>query len=250
MSSKSQAQLLIDILADITSQVNPESITPAILGARLADIVDSAWNRTDWDIDSLTIPTCLTGQIPNPPRSAQQIIQLILDQICLMSNGNTNAANQGRPGLFLAYVGTIKQNVDPDSNSPFPKMLFTNDFENGGFDNGNNWSTFNYKVPAGGFNGKIYLSSVEMEFLDDATGVATVTIQMLKNGSAVGMPSVLAAINGTEVAGDKIYFDDIVEDFSSAVLVAGDTISFHIEGSTANEVATLRINSGSVSNED
>lgn len=256
MAKISRAALLDKIIAVITSQTAPESITPATLGDLLNDFADSTWNREDWEVDDLIIPTSLNGQITGPPRSAQEILQVILNNLDIVMSGNTNAANQGRPGLFLAYVGTNQQLVEliPGGvNQSHGKLKCVNDFEQGGFDNGNNWSTYSFKVPAGGFNGVIAVDACEIEVVEPASTTTTMRLQMLKNGSAAGMPNTTFSFASTLAATDKIYTNYFEMNFSGAPLVEGDEITIDITapaGVGGGVTGTFKINAGSISNQD
>ena len=258
MALKNTADLTTENSSEIISAVAPESITPAVLGGNIQDIIDSMWNKADWNVDDLVIPVSLNGQITGPPRSPINILQVLLNNIDQIMAGGTNSANQGRPGLFLGYVGVNQQLVEAipgAANLSHGKLLFTNDYELGGFDNGNNWSTFNYKVPQGGFNGKVIMTSMEMETVVAPTFADTAfRFQMLKNGVATGMPNVEFTFGNSFAVGDKMYTPLMQMDFSAAPLVEGDVISVEIQRPTPNFssplVGTFKINAGSISNED
>lgn len=257
MAAKNTADLLAENLAVVTSQTAPESITPATLGGvELKNIIESLWNKVDWNPDDLIIPICLSGQITTPI-SPIQVFQVLLNNLCTLMSGSTNSANQGRPGLFLAYIGVNQQLVEGvtgAAGTSHGKILFTNDYELGGFDNGNNWSTFNYKVPQGGFNKKVVMTSLEIETVVVPAATFTFDFQLMKNGLAAGMPKVSFSFPSTAAVGDKFYTPPMAMDFTSAPLIEGDLISVEIIRPSPNFtdpiVGTFKINAGSISNED
>lgn len=260
MAVKTSATLKAENSTEITTAVAPESITPTILGDNLDDQIDSAFNKGDEDLDAqLIIPPAFSGQVTSP-FTIRNLFQVLFNNLSIVMAGGTNSANQGRPGLFLAYIGTINppyEAVTGGANTSQGPVIYANDFQDGGFDNGNNWSTYNYKVPAGGFNKKIRVSSLEIETVVVPTFAdTTFNVQMLKNGSATGMPLATFTFGATAITavGQMIYTPYFEMDFSSAPLVAGDTISIEIIRPSANLtsplIGTFKITNGCISNTD
>jgi hypothetical protein len=80
--------------------------------------------------------------------------------------------------------------------------VFLNDFDTGNFDNGNNWSSSQYKAPSGGFTGRFLLSVMTFILRDKsfATSNMSFRISMRKNGVEL-ITNPIAAISA---AGDTI----------------------------------------------
>ena len=115
MAALNKAALTAEILAQITSQTSPNSITPAVVGGVVQDIVDSMYDNVDGiTISGLTL---------------QQYIQQLIDQ------NNIIMGNAITQYLFSA----TKSLSQPMTNSGTSNdvVIFENDYTLPNFDTSN-----------------------------------------------------------------------------------------------------------------
>lgn len=254
MSVKSTANLDSDIDANIGTQTAPESVTPLIVAQELKDVAESSYNRAD-GLTGFTIPAIFTPLVNGD--SLEAFIQALLDKVTEINSITLGMTAQGRPGLFLGYIGSEKQLFtvyQGMTTGVLSALLFTNDSENGAFDNGNNWSGTNYLAPfVKSYNW--ILTSTELEVVANAFSGhhAIFRLDIFKNGSLLGSTTTITVadtdapgaklyINQKVILADTVAINDIIE--VKCVLVSTNgTLS-------PTETLTIKINSCSFSNEE
>lgn len=250
---KNSADLTTESNAVIGAQTAPDAITPVTLEGLLEDIIISGWNKLDglrvggvaYDT-ALIIPATFTPSIHNDDR-IRDIIQALMDeahaQHVLVQGGV-----QGIAGQFLATItADTNQIIERPSggtvNAKIATIVFPNDKDGGGFDNGNNFMVSKYTVPAAGFDAYYRLSNFALKLLKNNIAGGTsngITVGIYKNGTLVG--SGLSATTITAIPGDTVgtiySFDDIRVALTPTPT---DTITIELWMSSTNVASTCQV---------
>lgn len=247
---KNAADLQTDADSSIGSQTAPDSITPIIVADRLKDIDVSFWNKLDGiNVSPVNVPGWLASQLADGDK-LETFIQVILDELTYLSNNDSTMPPQARPGLFLATLETaIPQTFRLNTVGDVAPVIISNDSKDGAFDNGNNWSTFNYKAPLAGTY-KFLLTGVAVELVKKvtATNPADMIFEIRKNGTLISSATKQITWNNSYAEGDIQQVQSI---YTSAVSLAkDDVVSVVVKSSTVGGDYIVKINSASFSNED
>lgn len=250
---KNSADLITESNAVIGSQTAPDAITPVTLEGLLEDIIVSPWNKLDglrvggvaYDTP-LVIPGTFTPSIHNDDR-IRDMIQAIMDeahaQHVLVQGGV-----QGVAGQYLAIItGDTNQIIERPSggtaNAKIATIVFPNDRDGGGYDNGNNFMVSKYTVPAAGFNANYRLSNFAVKLLiNNCAGGTnnTITVGIYKNGTLVGsgLSATTATVTNASTVNTVYSFDDINVAIVPAI---GDIITIELWMASNNAAATCQI---------
>jgi hypothetical protein len=126
-------------------------------------------------VGGVTIPDCLTALLSGAT-TLSDYLTVILTQLCNVMSQTLN----GSPGDFAAMIADPLQIFFPNSGNDIP-IVFLNDYQNGGFDNGGNWNGARYKN--NGWAGKIYLADVNIKVLVSPTANETISFVINKCNS-------------------------------------------------------------------
>lgn len=264
MAIKPSADLLANNTADITSASAPNSITPAILGARRADDIESMWNKLDGiKCQFPSIPAAFTGLVNTgtvgDPTTGDQLND-ILFQIMTYVNELAEAVVGGVQGLIGEYLAIIESDTRQTINvnsalSPintYRKQIevnLVNDKDNGGFDNGNNWLVYQFLVPSGYGSGKtnvnFFAKANVFKLIQNSLGVAetrTLKYVIAKNGTALVSSNEILISNGDPVDVDYYINDFTTGNITIASITASDVFTLEIyEKANSNSNGAIRI---------
>ena len=261
MASKTVAELTTENNASIVGASAPDFITPTTLGTMIQDLIDSMYNKEDdpapatsdgVTVQSMAVPDVFDGIVDNGD-TLTQWLQAIANRIDIL---NETMAIQGTPGCFLAHkTDSTRQLVGCAAGGLATNLICANDETDGGFDNGNNWGTFSYVVPVGGFTGRFVLSDIEIELIafSDNSDFMSVTFQPQLNGTNFGSSMVLNIPGGSSVS-HKVYSASLVSPALTSgptTWVDGDVITVKVTPSaTGSAAGTVAINTACFSNQD
>lgn len=200
----------------------------------------------------VTIPSCLTG-ILNNGDPLTTVFNYILSTLCTL----TTMATQGRPGLFLASVGSADVQVfqADGAGGDIADLILSNDYENGSFDNGNNWSTINYLVPSPPLSQRFLFQGVELEIVETnlVAGGPGIRFEIRVDNVLVGTSTIVGGMSGVDPVGTKYYLDTAPASTGALTTFATGkvvTVTAVDTGAGGAAIIKLKLNKAIFSNQD